>query len=232
MRARWTARIMPRVCADASPACALHSKSMKALDPAVADAIREAVSGLERTSCAEVVVEIRGRAGSYAHAHARFASLLAFVALLVLLFSPWHFSPAWVAIDVAIVWTIGIFIARKSDVVRRTFTSKGERESMARLCAAAAFHERGIANTARESGVLVFLSVLERHLDVLADRGVLEAVPSLEWNRIVEEARDHAATPPALVRVLHELSPLLACHLPWVEGDVDELTNVPRFVSE
>ncbi|HEX2834739.1 MAG TPA: hypothetical protein VHW00_17130 [Thermoanaerobaculia bacterium] len=205
---------------------------MKALDPAVASAIQEAVSELERTSCAEVVVEIRGRAGSYGHAHARFASLLAFLALVLLLFSRWHFAAAWVAVDVVLVWFAGVLIARKSDSLRRFLTSKREREAMARLRASAAFHERGIANTSRESGVLVFLSVLERHLEVLADRGVLEAVPALEWNRIVEETRHRAATPATLVLVLRELMPLLACHLPPVEGDVDELTNVPRFVSE
>lgn len=205
---------------------------VKALDPQISSAITTAVAELERTSCAEVVVEIRGRAGSYAHAHARFASALAFVALVVLLFSPWHFSAPWVALDIAIVWLLGIPIAKKSDFLRRAFTSEKERSSMARLCATAAFYDRGIANTSRESGVLVFLSVLERQLEVVADRGVLEAVPSLEWNRIIDDARSRGATPETLVNVLHALAPLLACHLPWVEGDVDELTNVPRFESE
>ncbi|HEX7831824.1 MAG TPA: hypothetical protein VF787_19365 [Thermoanaerobaculia bacterium] len=205
---------------------------MKALDPAITSALTDAVRELERKSCAEVVVEIRGRAGSYGHAYARFASLLAFVALLVLLFSPWHFSAIWVAIDVVIVWFLGVWIARRSDAIRRWMTSPRERESAARMCAASAFHDRGIANTARESGVLVFLSVLERHLEVLADRGVLQAVPSLEWNRIIEEARAHAGTPATLVRVMLELTPLLERHLPSVEGDVDELCSVPRFTIE
>jgi len=193
-------------------------------------AITEAIHELERCSCAEVVVEIRARSGSYAHADARFASLLAFVALLVLLFSPWPFAPGWVAIDVAIVWIAANFI--RSDAARRLMTTSREREAQMRVLAASVFHDRGVANTAEEMGVLVYLSVMERRIEMLADRGVLEAVPVLEWNRIVAEARGRDATPETLADVVRALTPLLERHLPVREGDVDELCNVPRFVTE
>ena len=205
---------------------------MKQLDPAVTQAISEAVHELERCSCAEVVVEIRARSGSYAHAHARFASLLAFVALLVLLFSPWPFAPMWVAVDVAVVWLAGLFAAQRSAAVRRLMTTENDRAERVRLTAASVFHDRGIANTEGETGVLVYLSLLERRTELLADRGILEAVPALEWNRIVAEARARRATPETLVEVVRALTPLLERHLPIREGDRDELCNVPRFVTE
>jgi putative membrane protein len=204
----------------------------KTLDPTVTAALADAVRELERRSCAEVVVEIRSRSGSYAHADARFASIVAWVALLVLLFSPWPFRAGWVAIDVAMAWVLGLFIARKSDAVRRLVTTQRERVAQARTMAAAVFHDRGVANTSRESGVLVFLSMLERHIEVLADRGVLAAVPSLEWNRIAAAAQERNADPATLAGVVAALAPLLERHLPSHEGDVDELCNLPRFVTE
>jgi putative membrane protein len=205
---------------------------MKGLDPAVTAAITDSIHELERCSCAEVVVEVRARSGSYAHADARFASLLAFVALLVLLFSPWPFQPIWVAIDVAIVWFLGIYSARRSDHVRRLMTSENERATQARVVAASVFHDRGVANTSAETGVLVYLSIMEGRLELLADRGILESVPVLEWNRIAAEARQRHATPETLVEVVRALTPLLERHMPVGEGDVDELCNVPRFVTE
>lgn len=204
----------------------------KALDPTVTAALTDAVRELELRSCAEVVVEIRARSGSYAHADARFASLVAWIALLVLLFSPWPFRAGWVAVDVAVAWVLGLFIARKSDAVRRLVTTQRERVAQARTVAAAVFHDRGVANTSRESGVLVFLSLLERHIEVLADRGVLAAVPSLEWNRIAAAAQERNADPATLAGVVTALTPLLERHLPSHEGDVDELCNLPRFVTE
>jgi putative membrane protein len=205
---------------------------VKQLDPATTQAIVDAVQALERCSCAEAVVEVRARSGSYAHADARFASLIAFVALLVLLFSPWHFAAEWVAIDVALAWVLGLFIAKKSNHVRRLMTTPKERVDRVRLVAAAVFHDRGLANTREETGVLVYHSVLEGRIEILADRGVLEAVPALEWNRLVAEARGREATPRTLVEVVHALTPLLERHMPVREGDVDELCNVPRFEIE
>lgn len=204
-----------------------------ALRPDVANELADVVRELELRSCAEVAVEVRSRSGSYAHADARFAALLAFLALIVLLFSPWHFAPAWVLIDVAIAYAVGHFAARKSDAVRRLVTTEGERLAAVRNAAMAAFHDRGVANTEGESGVLVYLSLLERQIEVLADRGVLVAVPALEWNRIIGEVRAaHDATPETLVHLIRALMPLLATCLPYREGDRDELANAPRYVPE
>lgn len=202
------------------------------MNPAVTAALTDSVRELERRSCAEVVIEVRSRSGSYAHADARFASLAAFLALLVLLFSPWHFAPGWVAVDVALAWVIGLFISRKSDSVRRLVTTRGERTAQARLAATAAFHDRGVANTIRESGVLVFLSLLEEHIEILADRGVLKAVPPLQWNDILAGARRGRATPALLLELVRAMTPLLEQCLPSHEGDTDELENTPLFVDE
>lgn len=207
-------------------------RPLKELAPSTTQAITEAVQELERCSCAEVVVEVRGRSGSYAHADARFASLVAFVALLVLLFAPWQFAAGWVAVDVAVAWVLGLFLSKKSVAVRRLMTTETERVDRARLVAASVFHDRGLANTSNETGVLVYHSVLEGRIEILADRGVLEAVPALEWNRLVAEARARRATPSTLVEVVRALIPLLQLHMPVGEGDVDELCDTPRFVTE
>ena len=206
--------------------------ALKSLDPAITTALTDAVHELERRSCAEVVIEVRARSGSYAHADARFASLVAFLGLLVLLFSPWHFAVGWVAIDVVLFWILGLFVSRKSDAVRRLVTSKREQLAQARLVASAAFHARGVANTVRETGVLVYLSLLEGHIELLSDRAVLQAVPALEWNRIIEAAHRERATTATLLEVVRAITPLLEQCLPSHEGDTDELGNVPVFVAE
>ncbi|HEY0140419.1 MAG TPA: hypothetical protein VGF48_05955 [Thermoanaerobaculia bacterium] len=204
-----------------------------ALRPDVATELADVVRELELRSCAEVAVEVRSRSGSYSHADGRFAALLAFLTLIVLLFSPWSFAPLWVVIDVAAAYVIGHFAARKSDAVRRLVTTERERLEQVRSAAMATFHDRGVANTEGESGVLIYLSLLERHIEVLADRGVLLAVPPLEWNRIIGEVRAaHDATPETLVHLIRALTPLLESCLPVREGDRDELANVPRYVHE
>ena len=202
------------------------------LQPDLAAELAAVVRDIEKRSCAEVVLEIRSRSGSYAHAEARFAALAAFAGLLILLFSPWPFAPWWVAIDVAVVFAVAQFVAGRSDSVRRLFTRRSERDAQVRTMAAAVFHERGVANTSGETGVLAYLSVLERRLEVLADRGVLMAVPALPWNQLMESARSCPGTPAALLDFVRGLDPLLSEYLPAREGDVDELANEPRLLDE
>jgi putative membrane protein len=197
-----------------------------------ANAILAAVRDVEACSCAEIVVEVRRRSGSYAHADARFASIAAFLALLVLLFSPWPFPPGWVAVDVLAAWVIGLFASRKSDPIRHLVTTARERAEQVRTTAAAVFHERGVDNTAARTGVLVYVSLLEGRLELLADRGVLQAVPSLEWNQLADSARSRRADADSALAVIRAMQPLLGRCLPVSAGDRDELANDPRFVTE
>ena len=205
----------------------------KQLDPAVVASLGEAVRELELCSCAEVVVEVHGRSGSYAHADGRFAAILAFAGLLLLLFSPWPFQPGWVAADVAVLYGIGIAIAQRSDQLRRWMTTDGDRSARVRTMAAFVVFERGIANLDKETGVLLYLSLLERQIEIVADHGVLKAVPHLQWNRLITTARSsRAATAQTLLDLIHELSPLLGDCLPRRADDRDELPDTPRFVAE
>ena len=206
---------------------------MPKLDAQAAADLTNAVRELEARSCAEVVIEVRARSGSYAHADARFAALVAFLALFVLFFSQWSFAPLWVVIDTVIAYAVGYLIARRSDSVRHLMTTERERATQVRTIASSVFFERGVANTERESGLVVYYGMLERRIEILADRGILLAVPSLEWNEILGNARaSRPSDARALVDLLRALQQLLEKHLPRLADDRDELANAPRFETE
>jgi putative membrane protein len=205
---------------------------VRKLDPAVAASLAERIRAIEAASSAEVVVEIRAHSGSYAHADARFAALAAFIVLLIVLFSPWDIDPIWVPPVVLAAYIMGVLLGRISDFVRRCMTSRRDRDTRARVTAAATFVERGVTNTSRETGLLVFLSALERRMELIADRGILDAVPVLEWNQMLEKTRHRAADTETLLDVLRDLEPLLARYVPVRADDRDELSNEVRFAKQ
>ncbi len=202
------------------------------IDPAVAAAVADAVRSVEVSSSAEVVIEIRTRSASYAEADARFGAVVAFGALLFVLFSPWNFAELWVPVAVAGAYVAGILMAHVAKPVQRLMTTRQERERKVRRAAAACFYERGVANTEQESGLLIYLSLLERRIELIADRGLLDAVPVLEWNQIVVATRTQRATPASLLEVLRTLAPLLTRYLPAKAADRDELPDKVHFVTE
>ena len=200
-------------------------------DDAARQALTDCVKKIETTTDAELVLVVRARSGSYRHADYLFGSLLAFAGLLFLLFSPFDFHQYWVAIDVALLFVLGSFAASRSNTLRRLLTTEKFRNEAVRAGAAAMFYEAGIANTNAEMGVLIYLSILERRLELISDRGVLQGVNALEWNQILFDLHQAGGKPePETLRTgLESLGLLLARHLPATGENPNELPDMPRF---
>jgi putative membrane protein len=200
-------------------------------DQAARESLAACVKEIESSTDAEVVIIVRARSGHYAHADYLSGLLLAFAALLFLLFSPFTFHLYWVPIDVILFFLLGALISSRSNFLRRLFSRKSFRSKAVRTAAAAMFYEAGIANTHAEMGVLIYLSLLERRLELIADRGVLKGVPSQEWNHEIFELQQTGKTPEPqrFLKALQGLGKLLATHLPPTGENPNELPDMPQF---
>ena len=200
----------------------------KRYDSAATTRLLEAVRDVESRSCAELVLEIHARAGSYAHADARFGALLAFLSLLAILFLPITFPVGAILIDAVVFYFLGHFICSRSSSVRHLMTTARERELAVRTKAGALFYERGMANTAGETGLLLFVSLLERRMELVADRGLLRLVPPDEWNRLHAELRaSRDVSPDSVIAFIQRLRAMLHLCAPVIGENPDELSNTP-----
>ncbi len=205
--------------------------SRKKFDKAAGHAIADAVREIEKQTDAEVVVVVRGRSGSYRHADYLCGAVLALIGLLFVLFSPFDFHTYWVPFDVIALFLIGAFVCSRTPVLRRLLTTRKFRTEAARTGAAAMFYEAGIANTSAENGLLIYLSLLERRLEIIADRGVLKAIPALKWNTTTFEFKHvaHRCDPDKLIECLRRLGSVLAEHMPPTGDNPNELMDGPRI---
>lgn len=200
-------------------------------DDAARAALTDCVKKIESTTDAELVLVVRARSGSYRQADYLFGALLAFAGLLFLLFSPFDFHQYWVAIDVALLFVIGSVITSRSNSLRRLLTTNKFRSAAVRTGAAAMFYEAGIANTNAEMGVLIYLSLMERRLELIADRGVLKKVPAQDWNHETFELRAIGKNPDpnAFQKAIEQFGKVLATHIPPTGENPNELPDMPRF---
>ena len=86
-----------------------------------------------------------------------------------------------------------------------------------------------MVETRDRSGVLVYVSQVERLVSIVADRGVLAKVERSTWARVsaeLERVVASGADGVAWARTLLELLPLLAAAVPRREDDVNELEDV------
>ncbi len=200
-------------------------------DQAAGEALAKAVRDIEKNTDAEIVIVVRGRSGTYRHADYLCGGIVALVGLIFVLFSPFEFHTYWVPIDVVALFVAGAFVCSRTDLLRRALTTNKSRALAVRTGAAAMFYEAGIANTSAENGLLIYLSLLERRMEVIADRGILKAVPPLKWNHTVFAIKLTAANPKPenLIKAVCDLGSLLAEHMPATGENPNELPDGPRI---
>jgi len=200
-------------------------------DQAASEALAQAVRDIETDSDAEIVIVVRGRSGTYRHADYLCGAIVAWVGLIFVLLSPFEFHTYWVPIDVLVLFVAGAFLSARTDALRRALTSREFRAKAARAGAAAMFYEAGIANTSAENGLLIYLSLLEKRVEVIADRGILKAVPALKWNNSVFELKrvGRSPDPENLIKAVRDLGELLAEHMPATGENPNELPDGPRI---
>jgi len=200
-------------------------------DNAACDTLAGCINEIERSTDVELVIVVRGRSANYAHSDYLFGFLVALVVLVFLIFSPFPFPEFLVPIDIAVAFVVGAVISWRSNFLRRLFSREKFRNDAVRTAAAAMFYEAGIANTNAEMGVLIYLSLMERRLELIADRGVLKKVPAQEWNQHQFDLHEVGKNPDAqnFQNAIERFGELLAEHVPATGENPNELPDKPRF---
>jgi putative membrane protein len=199
------------------------------LDEPGRQALSAAVRAVEERSAAEVVVIVRERSGPYLHASLLAGAIAAYVTLWFQLFSPWEYSLLLIQVAPAV---LGIAVGALTSwlpAVQRALTPRHIREEYVRTAARAAFHDRGLADTRGRTGILVYVSRLERSAEILADTGVRAAVDGAAWTRATEAIRSAAGfrEPDAttVAAAIAALADVLAPVLPRGADDINELSD-------
>jgi uncharacterized membrane protein len=104
------------------------------------------------------------------------------------------------------------------------------RGQSARQRAIECFSELGVWDTERNNGVLLYLLLADRDVEIVADRGFNGKVSAAEWEavcRAMETSLRAGRYEAAVLDAVRALTPLLARHFPAGPTDLDELPNRP-----
>lgn len=200
-------------------------------------AVEAAVEHAETTTSGEIVTYIAGTSDSYhlaawkaAALGAVFAALAA--ALLFARLAGWGvWLEAWMVMPPLLGGAVGYLLGRLPSVRRALVEDEIVAERVRRR-AAEVFLSEEVFATRDRTGILIFVSLFERRVELLADTGIHERVPSSAWDRVVEDLvdairRDDGAG--GLVRAVEACGELLARYRVEPRGDdINELADRPR----
>ena len=198
-----------------------------------------AIRAVESQSCAELVVAVRPRSAAYLDAAFGAALAAVFVTLALLLFTPWDFGLIWFLVDPALAAVLAGLLVWNLPVLARLLTRRRERRQRVGEVARALFVDKRIHQTSGRTGILFYVSVLEREAVLVPDvavealllgkPGEADATDAADgWRRVVariDEALGRGAPGTEIAARLAELGEVLSGPLPRLEGDVDELPN-------
>ena len=123
---------------------------------------------------------------------------------------------------------VGFLAARWVPGFKRSFVSEARADEMAREQALQEFYAHGLHRTEAATGVLLFVSLLERRIIVLGDEGIDAKLDASHWeatDKAVLEGIGSGSLKDGLAAGIRRTADVLAEHFPGEHGDRDEVPN-------
>jgi putative membrane protein len=197
-------------------------------EQATRDRVAEAIRAVEAQTAAEVVVAVRPSSGSYRSVDLVVGITLAMGALCLFLFHPEPFDYDVFPLEMLAVLVIGTIASEYLTPLRRALaSSKAQRDNVVRA-AKAAFVDLGVHRCKGRNGVLVYVSMFERDVEVVGDVGIDPEALGAPWKDAVFSLRAAIARGARVERFLAGLAalgPALAEAFPRAHDDENELSD-------
>ena len=190
--------------------------------------ISAAIREVERTTAGEVAVMVVDESDSYPEG--RMLVGIASGGLVALAVGEYFFADSLWHFALLAALTIPIFgwLAGYCMPLKRFFIADARLAAQVEKRALAAFYEKGLYKTRDASGVLFFISLFERRVWVLADKGIYEKISQetlAEHAKVVAAAVKSGQAAAVLCEQIRAVGLVLTEHFPIKAGDTNELTD-------
>ncbi|HEY1533740.1 MAG TPA: hypothetical protein VGF76_06965 [Polyangiaceae bacterium] len=197
------------------------------LSESAARDVEAAVSRVEQSTSAELVVAVLPKSGDHWRGRVLVSLAWSLAAALAVL----HFRPREPAVFALLaelcVGVLSFFLLGRPSL-QRWLVSPAAAERAAHARAFQLFAERGLYGTKRHTALLIFVSELERRVVLLGDATIHAQLGEAGWQaevqRLIASIRAGRLRE-GLLEVLAELEPRLAAVAPHQADDVNELQD-------
>lgn len=198
--------------------------------------VTAAINAAEAGTTGEIVVVAARESDDYIHVPIHIAAGVALALPLLgwvwAQFYPWDetLSLWWIFVAQLAVF-IAVALALSLPAIRRAITPTSLKHKYAHRNAAAQFLATNIAATTQRTGVLIFVSLLERYVEVIGDEAIAAKLSQGDWQKIIDEMiplLGAKRTSDALVLGVQHAGVLLAKNFPATLHVKNELPN--RFI--
>ncbi len=90
------------------------------------------------------------------------------------------------------------------------------------------FYRLGMDKTRDRTGVLIYILLSERKIQIIADKGINDKVENATWQKIAESVAEYFKTGKyidGIIKGIEQIGEILAQHFPIKPDDINELPN-------
>lgn len=194
--------------------------------------IQRAVADAEATTAGEIATMVVSASDPYREGAVLGAVLLAgFLAFLLSVLL--HHVTVWFYVPVTVLlalpsWSLFYLFHR----LRLPFVARSRIRLAVRERALRAFYEKGLYRTRDATGILIFISLLERTVWILGDRGINQRIAPDTWQELsagLSQGIRRGEACDALCLTIARCGAILAEHFPYKADDANELTDEVMF---
>lgn len=225
------AAVVPRGVGKVNETTTIDSWLKKYLDVEGLKEIEDSVACAEKSTSGEIVPVIVRSSSAVGHV----PSMLFLIGMLAFTLVSlgqwpnlewihnWWVLPIWICLLVPLS---GILC--RLPYIQKLFISRSDAKMQAFHRANLEFYRSQIDQTQGSTGILLFVSLMERHAFVLADRGISEKLPSSTWDEVVSllvEGAKKKDLATGFRQAIESCEEILKEHYPIKEDGRNELRN-------
>lgn len=206
-------------------------------------AIKDAVASAEAKTTGEIAVAVTAESGRYCFWELLAADFFGVLVLICMLpFADkilalyhrlyWQNEPEWILplffIISCLASVVIAFYAANIPAVDRLVIPRSVRRTCVTNRAFRYFAESGVYDTAEHSGILIFVSYMERQVRIVADSGISKHISQDLWNLIADELAENlrkGEATKAFTTAIEKCGELLAENFPPHEENPNEISD-------
>lgn len=186
------------------------------------------IADIEKSSNTEIVLVVKEVSGDYNDAYLIFGSLLSLICFSLLMFLPVVFGDYLIYAGTIITFFIGMILAFFIKPLAKLFIKKDRMNRNVEIMARAHFQKGGIYHTLKKTGMLIYVSLFEQQVFIIADKGIESSIPLDEFKNIknsFNKAFDKNNISEELLNKIASLKTIFSEYIPPIPDDINELAD-------
>lgn len=189
--------------------------------------IAEAIRQVEKNTDGELVTVISRQSDQYFYIPLLWATLIALAipGLIMIVDHPLALMHSY---TIQFVSFLVLAILFRWQPVTMRLIPRQVKHQRAHRVAMEQFFMQNLHHTKSASGILIFVSIAERYVEIIADKGINDVVPAGSWDAIVEQFTSRVKggqVATGFLETIDACGHVLAEHYPKSDGNPNELPN-------